>query len=185
MGVPLRGLTGGVLTTFESSSPKGWSAARFLSTYPGPLNSLGATPASAGYGMTLQGFVGPVNVRVPDVPAGTYRLVRSYSSVPFSGMAFPRHGKLCAALKVLPTSRVLSAADQVTVGASASGSIRNGQRVRVTLSGFGHSANVELFECAFGAVAGAQGCGLPLDNPSSWSGASQAVLSPMSPGTST
>ena len=164
VGAPLHGLMGGVLTTLEAPSPQGWSAAYFLSTNTGPLGGLGATPASAGYGMTLQGLLGPVHVPVPDVPAGTYRLVRGYSATAFSGTAFPRHANLCAALKVLPTSTMLSAANEVTVGVSPSGSLRNGQTLRVTLSGFGHSATVELYECAFEALAGAQGCGLPLGN---------------------
>jgi hypothetical protein len=157
-------LSGGVLTTFEAPSPKGWSAAYFLSTGPSPLEGLGATPARAGYTMTLQGYLGPVHVRVPDVPAGTYLLVRSYSSMLASGTSFPRHANLCASLRVLPTSTMLSAADEVTVGVSPSGGLRNGQRVRVTLAGFGRSATVRLFECAFGVLADAQGCGSPLDD---------------------
>jgi Neocarzinostatin family len=163
-GAPPRALIGGVLTTLEAPSPQGWSAAYFLSTYTSPLGGLGATPASAGYGMTLQGFVGPVYVRVPDVPAGTYRLVRRYSAIPGSATSVPRHANLCAALKVLPTSAGLSTANEVTVGASPSAGLHNGQRLRVSLSGFGPSAAVELFECAFGALARAQGCGLHLNN---------------------
>lgn len=164
LGAPLHALVGGVLTTFEAPSPDGWSAAYFLSTGTWPLDGLGATPASAGYFTILPGLLGPVHVRVPDVPPGSYRLVRSYSSAPFSGTSFPRHANLCAALRVLPTSKMLSAADQVTVTRSPSGNVRNGQRVHVMLSGFGHSAPVQLFECAFAALASAQGCGVALDS---------------------
>jgi hypothetical protein len=100
----------------------------------------------------------PVYVRVPDVPAGTYRLVRSYSGYA-QRQGLPRGGaNLCAGLVVLPTPKAFVPTGGPTVTVSPSSGLSGGQEVRVALKGFAPSSRAQLSECAFGRLATSDGC---------------------------
>ena len=150
---------GGVSTTLEARSPRGWSAYDYLWTAPGgpDQEDLGSALANAGEAMILVGFQGRVFARVPDVPAATYRLVRHYGAIPPSHL---RRGgaNLCAGLTVLPTASPYVPTGVPTVKVSPSSGLSGGEEVGVTLSGFGASSLVHLSECAFGALATPDGC---------------------------
>jgi hypothetical protein len=152
-------LIGGVSTTFEAPSPHGWSAYDYVSTAPGgpDQDGLGSTRALAGVVTILVGFRGSVDARVPDVPAGTYRLVRKYGGFPPA--RFPQGAaNLCANLTVLPTASRYVPTGIPTVEVSPSSGLSEGREVRVRLSGFGRSSIVHLSECAFGTLATSHGC---------------------------
>jgi hypothetical protein len=153
------GLVGGVSTIFESPSPHGWSAYDYLWTAQGgpDQDGLGSARAQPGVLMILPALADPVYLRVPDVPPGTYRLVRNYSG--FAAPRLPRGGaNLCAGLVVLRTASAFVPTGTPTVRVSPPSGLSAGQEVRVTLSGFGRSSLVHLSECAFGRPATSNGC---------------------------
>jgi hypothetical protein len=160
-------LMGGNITTFEAPTPDGWSVADYVGSpaqAPGANEIYGIVPFAPKIAFAEVGLTGPVKVRVPDDRPGTYRFVRFYDSAYQSdGVSLPgfpkKGGNLCASVDILATPPALRVANDVAVNVTPSSGLQDGERVTVSLRGFGSGAKVWLSECAFGAIVSPLGCG--------------------------
>jgi hypothetical protein len=162
-------LEGGNITTFEADTPAGWSVVNYLGSPGGDETTYGVIPFSPHIIFAGVGTSGTVKVRVPDVSAGRYRLVRFYNSV-YQGSGgilsgFPTRGaNLCATISVASAPSALRVANDVAISATPSSGLRDGSRVQVSLRGFGSGGHVWLSECAFSDIVTALGCGASLNS---------------------
>lgn len=173
-------LEGGNFTTFEADTSDGWSVAYYLASPGGTATTYGIIPFASEVAFAGVGTTGVVKVRIPDVPPGTYRVVRFYnSSNQASGMplfGFPAHGaNLCATVTVLATPPALRGSNTIAISVTPSSALHDGERVRVQLRGFGDGGKVWLSECAFADFASPLGCGPELPD--------QIAVSPSPSGT--
>ncbi len=164
-------LIGGTVTEFESRSLGQWILADYLTSPYGTATNYGVVSARGSAGFLGVGTYAPIEVRIPDVRSGTYRLASYFSPAGGNGSFLPGHypnkgAYLCSEVQVLSTRPTLSASNDVSVQAIPSSGLRDGKHIRVNVSGFGVRGVVSLSECAFFGVVATSGCGTALNSDS-------------------
>jgi hypothetical protein len=159
-------LIGGVGSDLEAEVGGNWKIIGVLTTsVPAGTTKYGFYRPTAP--LFAVGFTKPVQVRIPEVSPGGYRISRSFTPIGHEGSIvarnFPNPGAtLCREIQVLSTKPDLIASTDVSVAVQPQSGLRSGQRVRVALSHFGSRGFVSLSQCAFFSEIAADGCGTRL-----------------------
>lgn len=162
-------LTGSNWSIFGVQSAGAFEVVDYLGTPSGGSTIYGIISPAISEATQISGvdMIGPVRVRIPIERPGTYEIRRYFHVVgdlgAYVAKDFPDAGAcLCARVRVLQTVPALVPADDIGISTNPASGLRDGVRVRVTLTGFGEGGVIRLSECAFFPLVTSLGCGAEL-----------------------